>query len=77
VLTSKDRSQFAVLDSTHENLRESFLVRGWKVEHLILLRELPLLFVRRVLRPIREAIDRPYLATRIPQLKRRLPGGKL
>jgi predicted O-methyltransferase YrrM len=74
VLTSKDRSQFVVLDSTHESLREAFQGLGWKVEKHIFLRELPLLFAWRVLRPVRAAIGRFYLAAGIPQLKSRLPG---
>lgn len=78
VMTSGDRTQFVVLNSTQGYIKQSFLDHQWRVERFILIRELPLLFMRRVVRPIRVKVFDPlYRAGRIPDLKMRFRGEKL
>jgi predicted O-methyltransferase YrrM len=74
VMSSGDLTQFVVLNSTQDYIKDSFLHHGWRVEHFIVLRELRVLFVRRV---VRRVVDSLYLAARIPDLKMRFRGGKL
>ena len=70
VMVSGDRTQFVVLNSTRHHLIDSFRNHGWKVESLITLREIPLLFRRKVVDPL-------YRSARIPDLKMRFRGRKL
>lgn len=66
------QGQFVILERNKQSLMQRFMERGWKVERLILLKEVPSLSrlgTRRLFRRVKELGDHVYLMARVPRLK--------
>jgi predicted O-methyltransferase YrrM len=77
VMTSGDRTQFAVLDSNQNHIMDSFRHHGWKFERFIIPREIPFVLRHRLVKPLIKKVDVLYLALKIPDLKMRFRKRKL